>query len=161
MHSDSKIYVAVKDGEHFSAERTQEVIAKLRSMKRDERNSYNFLNKYTANENNYKRRKNMALKKRREKFVTHTHTEEGTVASFDTWCCDIDKGDIPADTVKILIPEEFCEKYGEWGEKLLTDEERAEAKKTGSPQNLRSRSQRIEFYDFICWPSSFSSSKPK
>ena len=44
-------FVAVKDGEHFSAERTQEVIAKLRSMKRDERNSYNFFNKYVANEN--------------------------------------------------------------------------------------------------------------
>ena len=49
---DQSFFVAVKDGEHFSAERTQEVIAKLRSMKRDERNSYNFLNKYTANENN-------------------------------------------------------------------------------------------------------------
>ena len=49
---DQSFFVAVKDGEHFSAERTKEVIAKLRSMKRDERNSYNFLNKYTANENN-------------------------------------------------------------------------------------------------------------
>lgn len=49
---DQSFFVAVKDGEHFSAERTQEVIAKLRSMKRDERNSYNFLNKYVANENN-------------------------------------------------------------------------------------------------------------
>ena len=49
---DQCFFVAVKDGEHFSAEQTQEVIAKLRSMKRDERNSYNFLNKYTANENN-------------------------------------------------------------------------------------------------------------
>lgn len=48
----------------------------------------------------------MAIKKRREKFVTHTHTEEGTVVSFDTWCCDIDKGDIPADTVKIIIPDD-------------------------------------------------------
>jgi hypothetical protein len=49
---DQSFFVAVKDGEHFSAERTQKVIAKLRSMKRDERNSYNFLNKYVANENN-------------------------------------------------------------------------------------------------------------
>ena len=48
---DQSFFVAVKDGEHFSAERTQEVIVKLRSMKRDERNSYNFLNKYVANEN--------------------------------------------------------------------------------------------------------------
>ena len=45
-------------------------------------------------------RKTMALKKRREKWVTHTKTEEGTVVTFDMWCCDIDKGDIPADTVK-------------------------------------------------------------
>ena len=49
---DQSFFVAVKDGEHFSAERTLEVIAKLRSMKRDERNSYNFFNKYVANENN-------------------------------------------------------------------------------------------------------------
>ena len=49
---DQSFFVAVKDGEHFSAERTQEVISKLRSMKRDERNSYNFCNKYVANENN-------------------------------------------------------------------------------------------------------------
>ena len=48
---DQSFFVAVKDGEHFSAERTQKVIAKLRSMKRDERNSYNFCNKYVANEN--------------------------------------------------------------------------------------------------------------
>ena len=48
---DQSFFVAVKDGEHFSAERTQKVIAKLRSMKRDESNSYNFLNKYVANEN--------------------------------------------------------------------------------------------------------------
>ena len=46
----------------------------------------------------------MALKKRREKFVTHTQTEEGgTIVTFDRWCYDIDKGDIPADTVKIII----------------------------------------------------------
>lgn len=49
---DQSFFVAVKDGEHFSAERTQEVIVKLRSMKRDERNSYNFFNEYVANENN-------------------------------------------------------------------------------------------------------------
>ena len=48
---DQSFFVAVKDGEHFSAERTLEVIAKLRSMKRDDRNSYNFFNKYVANEN--------------------------------------------------------------------------------------------------------------
>ena len=48
---DQSFFVAVKDGEHFSAERTQTVVAKLRSMKRDDRNSYNFLNKYVANEN--------------------------------------------------------------------------------------------------------------
>ena len=48
----------------------------------------------------------MALKKRREKWVTHTKTEEGTVVSFDTWCCDIDKGDIPGDTVKIIFPDD-------------------------------------------------------
>ena len=50
--ADQSFFVAVKDGEHFSAERTQTVVAKLRSMKRDERNSYSFLNKYIANENN-------------------------------------------------------------------------------------------------------------
>ena len=49
---DQSFFVAVKDGEYFSAEQTQKVIAKLRSMKRDERNSYNFFNKYVANENN-------------------------------------------------------------------------------------------------------------
>ena len=48
---DQSFFVAVKDGEHFSAERTPEFIAKLRSMKRDDRNSYNFLNRYVANEN--------------------------------------------------------------------------------------------------------------
>lgn len=30
------------------------------------------------------------------------------------------------------ISKEFCAKYGEWGEKLLTDEQKAEAKKTGN-----------------------------
>ena len=49
---DQSFFVAVKDGEHFSSERTQKVIEKLRSKKRDERNSYNFFNKYVANENN-------------------------------------------------------------------------------------------------------------
>ena len=48
---DQSFFVAVKDGEHFSAERTQTIVAKLRSMKRDDCNSYNFLNKYIANEN--------------------------------------------------------------------------------------------------------------
>ena len=48
---DQSFFVAVKDGEHFSAERTQTIVAKLRSMKRDESNSYNFFNKYVANEN--------------------------------------------------------------------------------------------------------------
>ena len=48
---DQSFFVTVKDGEHFSAERTQTVVAKLRSIKRDDRNSYNFLNKYVANEN--------------------------------------------------------------------------------------------------------------
>ena len=50
--ADQSFFVAVKDGEHFSVERTPEVIAKLRSMKRVDRNSYNFFNKYVANENN-------------------------------------------------------------------------------------------------------------
>ena len=49
---DQSFFVAVKDGERFSAERTQTIVAKLRSMKRDESNSYNFFNKYVANENN-------------------------------------------------------------------------------------------------------------
>ena len=38
----------------------------------------------------------------------------------------------PYDEEYTRISKEFCEKYGEWGEKLLTDEEKAEAKKTGS-----------------------------
>ena len=49
---DQSFFVAVKDGEHFSVERTQKNIEKLRSMKRNEGNSYNFLNKYITNENN-------------------------------------------------------------------------------------------------------------
>ena len=48
---DQSFFVAVKDGERFSADRTQTVIAKLRSTKRDANNSYSFLNKYIANEN--------------------------------------------------------------------------------------------------------------
>ena len=48
---DQSFFVAVKYGERFSADRTQTVVAKLRSMKRDESNSYNFFNKYVANEN--------------------------------------------------------------------------------------------------------------
>lgn len=50
--NDQSFFVAVKAGEHFSAERTPNVIATLRSIKRDESNSYNFLNKYVTNENN-------------------------------------------------------------------------------------------------------------
>ena len=49
---DQSFFVAVKDGEYFSVERTQKIIEKLRSMKRNEGNSYNFLNKYITNENN-------------------------------------------------------------------------------------------------------------
>ena len=49
---DQSFFVAVKDGERFSTDRTQTVVAKLRSMKRGESNSYNFFNKYVANENN-------------------------------------------------------------------------------------------------------------
>ena len=37
----------------------------------------------------------------------------------------------PYETEYSCISEKFREKYGEWGEKLLTDEEKAEAKKTG------------------------------
>ena len=49
----------------------------------------------------------MALKKRREKWITHTQNEEGgTIVTFDRWCCDIDKGDIPANTVKVIIPDD-------------------------------------------------------
>jgi hypothetical protein len=49
---DQSFFVGVKDGEHFSAEKTEATLSKLRKLKSDERNSYNFLNKYTANENN-------------------------------------------------------------------------------------------------------------
>ena len=45
---------------------------------------------------------------------------------------DTCKNGNPYDEEYTRISKEFCEKYGEWGEKLLTDEEKAEAKKTGS-----------------------------
>jgi hypothetical protein len=48
----------------------------------------------------------MALKKRREKWVTHKTEEGGTIVTFDRWCCDIDKGDIPGNTFKIIIPDD-------------------------------------------------------
>lgn len=32
----------------------------------------------------------MALKKRREKWVTHKTEEGGTIVTFVRWCCDID-----------------------------------------------------------------------
>jgi len=38
----------------------------------------------------------------------------------------------PMEIAASAARKEFCEKYGEWGEKLLTDEEKAEAKKNGS-----------------------------
>ena len=38
----------------------------------------------------------------------------------------------PYDEAYSRISKEFCEKYGEWGEKLLTDEQKAEVKRTGS-----------------------------
>ena len=49
--ADQSFFVAAKDGEHFFAEKTPKVIAKLRSMKRDKSNSYSFFNKYITNEN--------------------------------------------------------------------------------------------------------------
>ena len=48
----------------------------------------------------------MALKKKREKWVTQKTEEGGTIVTFDRWCCDIDKGDIPGDTVKIILPDD-------------------------------------------------------
>ena len=48
----------------------------------------------------------MALSKKRQQFVTHTETNEGTIVTFHENCCHIQKGDIPADTVKILFPED-------------------------------------------------------
>lgn len=46
----------------------------------------------------------MALSKKRQHFVTHTETKEGTIVTFHEKCCHIQKGDIPTDTVKIIIP---------------------------------------------------------
>ena len=48
----------------------------------------------------------MALSKKRQQFVTHTETNEGTIVTFHENCRHIQKGDIPADTVKILFPED-------------------------------------------------------
>ena len=47
---DQSFFVGVKNGECFSEERTKKAIAKLRSVKSDEKNSYNFFNKYVENE---------------------------------------------------------------------------------------------------------------
>ena len=49
---DQSFFVGVKDGDHFSAEKTAATLSKLRKLKSDERNSYSFLNKYVENENN-------------------------------------------------------------------------------------------------------------
>ena len=49
---DQSFFLGVKDGDHFSAEKTAATISKLRKLKSDERNSYSFLNKYVENENN-------------------------------------------------------------------------------------------------------------
>ena len=49
---DQSFFVGVKDGDHFSAEKTEATLSKLRKLKSDERNSYSFLNKYVVNENN-------------------------------------------------------------------------------------------------------------
>ena len=49
---DQSFFVGVKDGDHFSAEKTEATISKLRKLKSDDRNSYSFLNKYIENENN-------------------------------------------------------------------------------------------------------------
>ena len=50
---DQSFFVGVKDGDHFSAEKTTATLSKLRKLKSDERNSYSFLNKYVENENNF------------------------------------------------------------------------------------------------------------
>lgn len=50
---DQSFFVGVKDGDHFSAEKTEAALSKLRKLKSDERNSYSFLNKYVVNENNF------------------------------------------------------------------------------------------------------------
>ena len=49
------------------------------------------------------------------------------------------------------VSEEFRDKYGEWGEKLLTEEEKAKAKKSGShpiylPSHLPEYKEIIELY---------------
>ena len=49
---DQSFFLGVKDGDHFSAEKTAATLSKLRKLKSDERNSYSFLNKYIENENN-------------------------------------------------------------------------------------------------------------
>ena len=49
---DQSFFLGVKDGDHFSAEKTAATLSKLRKLKSDERNSYSFLNKYVENENN-------------------------------------------------------------------------------------------------------------
>ena len=46
----------------------------------------------------------MAISKRRQHFVTHEKTEEGTIVSFHENCYHIQKADIPTDTVKLIIP---------------------------------------------------------
>ena len=48
----------------------------------------------------------MALSKKRQQFVTHAETNEGTIVTFHENCCHIQKGDIPANTVKIIIPDD-------------------------------------------------------
>ena len=45
-------FVAVKDGEHFLEKKTEEILSKLRNQKSDEKNSYNFFNKFIENKNN-------------------------------------------------------------------------------------------------------------
>ena len=49
---DQSFFVGVKDGDLFSAEKTESTLFKLRKLKSDERNSYSFLNRYVENENN-------------------------------------------------------------------------------------------------------------
>ena len=49
---DQSFFVGVKVGDHFSAEKTESTLSKLRKLKSDERNSYSFLNRYVENENN-------------------------------------------------------------------------------------------------------------
>ena len=49
---DQSFFVGVKNGDHFSAEKTAATLSKLRKLKSDEQNSYNFFNKYIENKNN-------------------------------------------------------------------------------------------------------------